>query len=161
METLTSSGWFSLADFPRFLKILIIKIIKEIIFFFSRTAFHSLIGLPSGSLLLAGGQRFEDNYVDIEKAIWILGNNTWRKIGEIQNVSVRIFTDKNFSFKADWRVSAIMIKNSIFIVSGSQLPHAIERLDFEGDQLIGQKVIGIAVENKIPVLFQASASFCV
>ena len=59
-----------------------------------------------------------------------------------------------------------MISGSIFIVGGSatevgENPEAIERLDFEEDQLVNQTVIGETVYSHIPVLFQVSADFCV
>ena len=54
-----------------------------------------------------------------------------------------------------------MIYNSIFIVSGYESPHSIERLDFHGDELIQATVISHAVKNEIPVLLEAPADYCV
>ena len=43
------------------------------------------MGLPSGSLLLAGGQ-----YSSFpEKAIWLLDYDIWTKIGDLKNVNLK------------------------------------------------------------------------
>ena len=52
-----------------------------------------------------------------------------------------------------------MIKNSVFIVSGDYRPYAIERLEFQGDQLISQQVIGNTVYSYIPVLLEVPANY--
>ena len=54
-----------------------------------------------------------------------------------------------------------MIGNSIFVVSGTEGPHAIERLDLNGDDIINQEVIGNAPRSVIPILYPVSADFCV
>ena len=54
-----------------------------------------------------------------------------------------------------------MIKNSIYIVSGDISPYDIERLDFDGDQLVNQGVIGYSVTTWNPILLEVSDDFCV
>ena len=51
-------------------------------------AYHVLIGLPSGNLLLAGGETYENDW-GAQTAIWLLENDTWKIIGNLQNVSFR------------------------------------------------------------------------
>ena len=43
------------------------------------------MGLPSGSLLLAGG-RVEYDY---QAAIWLLENEIWNKIGDLEYVNLK------------------------------------------------------------------------
>ena len=65
--------------------------------------------------------------------------------------------------KADSDASAIMIKNSIFIVSGAISPNPIERLDFVGDVLINAQAIGEysdGFKNWIPVLYEVPVDYC-
>ena len=57
---------------------------------------------------------------------------------------------------------------SILIVSGERFhpdfwkeSPSIERLDFEGDEIVNQDVIGSVDASTIPVLFESSADFCV
>ena len=53
-----------------------------------------------------------------------------------------------------------MIENSIFIVSGLVSPNFIQRLDFEGDELLNVETIGESVNSPIPVLMQVSKDYC-
>ena len=54
---------------------------------FSETSHHVLIGLPSGSLLLAGGRGF---IWKGKSAIWLLQNDIWNQIGDLQSVSLKM-----------------------------------------------------------------------
>ena len=44
------------------------------------------MGLPSGSLLLAGGWDEDER----QTAIWLLENDTWQKIGDLKHVNLKI-----------------------------------------------------------------------
>ena len=55
-------------------------------FFLSEIAHHFLIGLPSGSLLLVGGLDKDDVP---QTAIWLLKNDLWTQIGNLENVSFK------------------------------------------------------------------------
>ena len=67
------------------------------------------------------------------------------------------------TLKAVSSASAILIENSIFIMPGYGYlsPHAIERIDFEGDQLANKEVIGNMVGRSMPVLFEVPPGYCV
>ena len=80
VETLSSSGWRTLNDFPK--KYFEKSYISLICFSFM--SYHVLVGLPSGSLLLAGG---EDENREVQTAIWLLENDIWKEIGDLENVS--------------------------------------------------------------------------
>ena len=54
-----------------------------------------------------------------------------------------------------------MYNDSIFLVSGYNDPYAIVRLDFEGDEMVNQEIIGNTVSTYLPVLFLVPADFCV
>ena len=54
-----------------------------------------------------------------------------------------------------------MIKNSIFIVSGMEAPFEIERLDFEGDEMLNQRVIEYTDKSMMPVLYEVPVDYCV
>ena len=128
---------------------------------FSQIYSHILIGLPSESLLLAGGRRFDDGIYVPQTTIWLLQNDMWNQIGNLKNVIIKKYVLKiTNNFKADWWESAIMINNSIFIVSGLEYPHTIERLDFQGDLLTHHEIIGNTDSSHIPVLFEVSADYC-
>ena len=60
---------------------------------FFRISHHVLMGIPSGSLLLAGG------YVHYRRrsAIWLLENGIWNPIGNLQNVNFK--NEKNISLE--------------------------------------------------------------
>ena len=63
--------------------------------------------------------------------------------------------------KEDFRASAIIVKGSVFIVSGLYAPYAFYRLDFEENELIKQEVVGYGYrEDDIPVLFEVPDGFC-
>ena len=81
VETLTSSGWITLIDFPkRYSK-------NHVIFYFFREiSYHVLMGLPSGSLLLAGGYDEND---ERQRAIWLLENDIWEPIGDLEYVNLK------------------------------------------------------------------------
>lgn len=57
--------------------------------------------------------------------------------------------------------STIMINNSVFMVSGNYFPYAIERLDFEGDEIFYHQVIGYTFDSSYPVLYEAPVDYCV
>ena len=59
--------------------------------------------------------------------------------------------------------SAIMIDNSILIVPGLQTwdSSPMERLDFEGDRLVNQEVLGEIADEAGPVLMQVPFDHCV
>ena len=88
VETLDSTGWSTLTDFP---KELVKK--KNTYLKFFRISHHVLMGIPSGSLLLAGG------YVHYRRrsAIWLLENGIWNPIGNLQNVNFK--NEKNISLE--------------------------------------------------------------
>ena len=69
--------------------------------------------------------------------------------------------NNSITIKADYSSSAIIIKNSIFVVSGVLRENAFERLDFKGDELINQEVIETPYVSSYPVLFEVPADYCV
>ena len=44
------------------------------------------MGLPSGSLLLAGGAYYFGEWKNLRR-IWLLNNNVWSKIGDLLEVN--------------------------------------------------------------------------
>ena len=81
VETLSSSGWSTLPDFPK-------RYLKNIFLYpnlASRIYYHVLMGLPSGSLLLAGG--YDGN--EYQRAIWLLESGIWSQIGNVQKVNFK------------------------------------------------------------------------
>ena len=50
---------------------------------------HFLMGLPSGNLLLAGGRIWEGNDWFPQTAIWLLQDDIWTQIGDLQNVRLK------------------------------------------------------------------------
>ena len=77
-----------------------------------------------------------------------------------RKLQIRIIVRELNSSQADSGGSGIMIDDSIFIVSGYEDPHPIERLELEGDVLVDQEVIGHTVYSSIPVLLKVSADYC-
>ena len=95
------------------------------------------------------------------EAIWLLKNDNWRRLDDLKNVFSTNKKQRNVNLiKADSRASAIMIENSIIIVSGSSRPNAIQQLNFEEDQLIDQRVLGKTFSCNIPVLLEVPATYC-
>lgn len=71
IETLGDSGWLRLNDHP------------------ANIHAHKLIGMDSGSLMMIGGYvRQTDDYVT---DIWVLENDSWAVIGNLQKVQVQNF----------------------------------------------------------------------
>jgi len=77
-ETLTSTGWQSLADHPR------------------NSYAHQLVGLQNGDLLMFAGTDRDDNHAYVT-SIWRLSNNLWTEEGNLQQVSCRKFLNSVFS----------------------------------------------------------------
>ena len=56
----------------------------QVINFFSPIAFHSLVGLENGAMLLLGGQDQQSN--EYQTGIWMLKDDAWSRIGELSKV---------------------------------------------------------------------------
>ena len=104
VETLTSSGWMALTDFPRYFrsqsknKNLLTRITSD----------HVLIGLPSGSLVLTGGLHpaWTGNAGNFSFApshgIWLLKENDWSRIGTLMKVNLdKIFKSKKILLRVN------------------------------------------------------------
>ena len=124
---------------------------------FRKQSAHCLVGLPSGNLLLVGGSGV---WPAVFTAIWLLKDDVWTKIGDLQTVNLKTEKHKQ-SFKPNSSGSAITINNAVFIFSGTSPPYPIQRLDFEGDELVNNRVIAYSENSYIPILFEAPADYCV
>ena len=67
-ESFSKSGWFSVTSHPR------------------ETREHTLIGLETGAMILAGGRYYRRE----SKDVWILRNNDWSIIGHLKSVTSKL-----------------------------------------------------------------------
>ncbi|CAG5109442.1 Oidioi.mRNA.OKI2018_I69.chr2.g3977.t1.cds [Oikopleura dioica] len=117
---------------------------------------HTLIGLESGAMLMLGGYNIEgflsNDYEGSTKDIWLLKDKIWTQIGVLNE------------YCEDG--SALKIDDYIYLVSGgikdSNGLYPVERIKIVNDEVIHTKVIGgHEFRSEAPVIFEASANFCV
>ena len=87
VETYSTSGWTSLADHPRW------RIFAFLLkwFYFRNIRMHTLTGLESGAMLMAGG--YDNTNKAATKDIWLFKEDVWSLIGSLKEVR------RNFTWK--------------------------------------------------------------
>ncbi|CAG5109590.1 Oidioi.mRNA.OKI2018_I69.chr2.g4110.t1.cds [Oikopleura dioica] len=111
---------------------------------------HTLAGLESGAMLMIGG--WDEPNFEHTRDIWILNENAWKLIGSLQ--------------ESNSYGSALRIGDYIYVVSGDKAAPSgsfpVERINVANKEVIETKVIGShAHQNDIPIIFEATAYFCV
>ena len=81
---------------------------------------HTLTGLDSGALILAGG--FDDTVWSADehyqKEVWLLKNNQWTLIGQLQEVSFLSELSKLTLFQFNYMGAATRFGQYIYAVAG-------------------------------------------
>ncbi|CBY31937.1 unnamed protein product [Oikopleura dioica] len=125
-EMLTEEGWIDLPDHPAVFEI----------------GSHSLVGLPSGSLLLLCG--FVDRWLEQS---WRLTDNVWTQLVDLEPTST---------------TTSIQIDSSVYVFSGQfGMNYPIQRIDLEGDEIIGTTVVCFhEFKQWYPILFLTTRDYC-
>jgi len=126
-ETLSATGWTALPDHPL------------------KLAYHSLVGLENGAMLLLGG--FDYGSGSQQTGIWELQEEYWSRIGELS--------------KPAWSGSAIYVSRSVYYFQIED-NFAIYRLDLDdNEELEAVERIGSQPgKNSGPVLIQTDSDYC-
>ncbi|CAG5111208.1 Oidioi.mRNA.OKI2018_I69.chr2.g5538.t1.cds [Oikopleura dioica] len=107
-------------------------------------SFHSCIGVYDGFLLLGG--YYSDDRED-SKDVYLFRDSKWTVVGQLNEFH-------RFS-------SAARIGNTIYLVSGSKEPNAVEKLEWDSEKISSAKVInnhsGIFFR---PIIFPVAECFC-
>ncbi|CAG5104914.1 Oidioi.mRNA.OKI2018_I69.chr1.g1666.t1.cds [Oikopleura dioica] len=134
VETYSSLGWSSLAEHPK------------------DTYGHTLTGLESGAMVMAGG--YDPTSEQYLREIWLLKDEMWTSIGLLKDPK--------------YRGSAVKIGEFIFIVAPRSFspspngPRLMERVTILSDTIIETEIIGShEFQSYNSVIFQVKADFCI
>ncbi|CAG5108425.1 Oidioi.mRNA.OKI2018_I69.chr1.g3789.t1.cds [Oikopleura dioica] len=107
---------------------------------------HSCIGVFDGYLLLGGNYEENDKYYN-SKDVYLLRDSRWTVVGQLN--------------KYHWYSSATRIRNTIYLVSGKKEPYAVEKLEWDGEEISSAKVINNH-SNPFwrPIIFPVDEFYC-
>ncbi|CAG5108415.1 Oidioi.mRNA.OKI2018_I69.chr1.g3784.t1.cds [Oikopleura dioica] len=107
---------------------------------------HSCIGVFDGYLLL-GGSYQENNEYYSSKDVYLLRDSKWTVVGKLN--------------EKHWYSSATRIGNTIYLVGGSKEPFAVEKLEWDGEEISSAKVINNhSGDFPRPIIFPVDEFYC-
>ncbi|CAG5108383.1 Oidioi.mRNA.OKI2018_I69.chr1.g3769.t1.cds [Oikopleura dioica] len=107
---------------------------------------HSCIGVHHGYLLFGGQYEDQGEYYH-PKDVYLLRKSEWTVVGQLK--------------KGHTYSSATKIGNTIYLVSGSSKPFAVEKLEWDGEKISSAKVISDhSSEFYRPIIFPVDKFYC-
>lgn len=131
VETLTSSGWMRLIDYP------------------GKTSGHSLIGQPSGAIYLFGGVEFTSGF-PLGRNIWEFKNYVWTNVGKLEAGVWKATAVQNGN--------TILLASLGY---GHTEENQIQRIEIEDESIRNVTIIKKLESEPWPKVYLVPSDFCV